>query len=122
MSEPLIGSILSQPFVEVLFRPEEIVDRSAASLLDVDGIGIEIGDLSVVHPDFDPIAAVGAGVKDGELLVVVFVAVDQQQEVDCSPQVEGLFPFDLHGVEVVAQRSAKNLVAVGQRVVQLVVR
>ena len=51
-------------------------------------------DLDVIDLHVNRQVAMGAGVLDGDLRVVVVVAVDQQQEVDRSPDVEGPFPFD----------------------------
>ncbi len=71
-------------------------------------------DLDVVDLDLNRQVAMRAGVLDGDLRVFVVVAVDQQQEVDRSPYVEGSLPFDPHGMEVVAKRPTPRLVLVSQ--------
>ncbi len=102
MRQALIRPILAQPTIEVLFRPEEIVDRSATSLLNVNRVRVDRDQLSLAELDGDPVAAMRAGIFDRKALVSVLVAVDQQQEVDSSPNVEGFFAFDRYRVEVVA--------------------
>ena len=61
----------------------------------------------------------GAGVLDSDLRVLVVVAVDQQQEVDRSPYVEGTFPVDSHRMEIVAERATPRPIPVSQREAQL---
>ena len=103
-----------QPFVQVLFRPEEVIHHSPASVLDPDRFGIEVGDFPTRDFHIDTIAAVGAGVFDFDFLASVSIAVDQQQEVYPSPYAEGLFPGNGRCVEIVAQWAAPLLSVVGQ--------
>ena len=91
-----------QPGVEMLFRPEEVVHHSPTPLLDPDVSGIGLGDLPGSDLNGNAVAAVGAGVVDFDAFAGVSTAVDQQQEVHCSPYIEGLFPFYGDGVKVMA--------------------
>ena len=98
----------------MLFRPEEVVHRSAATLLNPARIRIHAGDRATVYFYADWQVAFGAGVFEGETLVFVIIAVDQQQEVDRSPNIEGLFAFDVHRVEVVLEGTAPPFIAFGK--------
>ncbi len=78
-----------------------------------------MSDFAVIHLYVNRQVTMGAGVLDGDVRVLVVVAVDQQQEVDRSPYVEGPFPFDSHCMEIVAQRPAPRLIPVSQCEAQL---
>ncbi len=63
-----------------------------------------MSDFPVIHLYVNRQVAMRAGVLDGDVRVLVVDAVDQQQEVDSSPHVEGPFPLYPHGMEIMAQR------------------
>ena len=77
-------------------------------------VGVQVRDLDVIDLYVNRQVAMGAGVLDRDPRVFVVVAVDQQQEVDRSPYVEGPFPFDSHRMEIVAKRPTPRLVLVSQ--------
>ena len=76
----------------MLFRTEEVIDRSPTSPLHKDCGRLLVDDFSI--PEFDGylFSAVGAGVFDANGLTwrEAFVA-DQQQEVNRSPYVEFVY-------------------------------
>ena len=55
----IIG-VLVQPVAQMLFRPEEIIHHSPASLLDPDAFGVRLGDLASADLHVDRVAAVSA--------------------------------------------------------------
>lgn len=102
MPEVPVLRILLQPFVKVLFRTEEIIDRSATTPLDEDRRRVHFDNLAVEHFNVDQIRAVGAGIfnLDGYARFKNIVA-DQQQEVNRSPDIEFVFTRHIDGVIVV---------------------
>ncbi len=83
-------------------------------MLHPDRVGVQMRNLDVIDLDVNRQVAMRAGVLDGDPRVFVVVAVDQQQEVNRSPYVEGPFPFDPHRMEIVAERPTPRLVLVSQ--------
>ncbi len=73
-----------------------------------------MSDLDVIDLYVDRQNAVRARIFDGNPLVLVVVAVDQQQEVDRSPYVEGFLSFDPHRMEIVAKWPTPRLVIFNQ--------
>ena len=94
-----------QPFIEMLFRTEEVIDHSPATPLHENCRRVHLNDLPVQDFNRYQIAAVGAGIFDFDRLARLesFVA-DQQQEVDRSPHIEFVFAPGDNSVIVMPQR------------------
>ncbi len=104
MREVPVVRVLVQPFVEVLFRTEEIIDYSPTPLLDENRLGILMGDHTVADREENAVGAMAAGIFDLDGFTGVLCAVDQQQKVNRSPPgIEDRFALDMHRVETMAQ-------------------
>ena len=62
--KPFVFRMFLQPRAQVLFRPEEIVDRSTTPLLDEHRVWFQRDNLGLFDLDADLVAAVAAGVFD----------------------------------------------------------
>jgi hypothetical protein len=96
-----VVGVTAQPLFQVLFRTEEIIDASTASL-EHDGLrGSGADELTMIDVEGDTLGAVGAGIVNDQFVRGV-CAVDQQQEIHRSSDFELFLSVHLHlvGVEI----------------------
>ncbi len=91
-----------QPVVGMLFRPEEVILPSAAASINVRLGRGSLGQLAPIKHQADAIRAVSARIINHDPLIGVSAA-DQQQEVDCSGNVEPFAVLQSDGMEGEAQ-------------------
>lgn len=112
-SPTLHGGMCGQPLLRMLFRPEEVVLPSAAASINVGPRRGSLGQLAPMKHQTDAIRAVSARIINHDPLIGVSAA-DQQQEVDCSGNVEPFAVLQSDRMEVEAQARQKAFVPGGQ--------
>ena len=92
----------------MLFRTEEVILTSSASLVDDTFFREHIQKLTLIGFDMDTFNAMSAGIIEFDAVSPV-LAADQQQEIDCSRYAKLLIIVHSHGMKREAQPFMKSI-------------